>query len=215
MIPLISLEEHFFTSHISDWSTYGYGEQFKWLPGLLNKLLDFDTTRLESMNANSIAIQVLSHAPGLGTASLSDCKQANDDMYVAIQRHPTRYAGFAVLPMGEPELAAEELRRCVKEMGFKGALVDNHVKGKHYEGKAYRVFWETVQDLDVPVYLHPTWPAKGVQTQQYEGEISEGAIASLGSSGWGWHSDVGRSSFSFTLLCAFAMIFCNIQYWRG
>lgn len=191
MIPLITLEEHFFTSSISDWSGYGYGEQLKHLPGVLEKLHDLSTIRLKSMDDNGINIQIISHAPGLGLASPEDCKKANDNLSAAVKAHPDRFAGFAVLPMHDPEAAAEELRRCIQDLGFVGALVDNHVKGQHYEGKAYHPFWKMVQDLDTQVYLHPTWPAEDIQKPQTLGEISPGATASLGSSGWGWHSDVG------------------------
>merc|ERR1711977_209257 len=41
-------------------------------------------------------------------------------------------------------------------------------------------------------YLHPTWPAPSVQLPQYQGEIPGSATASLGSSAWGWHADVGN-----------------------
>lgn len=147
MIPLIALEEHFFASHIQDWSGYGYGEQFKHLPNVVHKLLDLDTTRIELMDKNSIAMQLLSHAPGLcvGADPISDCQKANNQMYAATQRHPTRFAALAVLPMSKPEAAAQELSRCVKEMGFRGALIDNHVQGHHYEGKAYHVFWKMAE----------------------------------------------------------------------
>ncbi|KIW05022.1 uncharacterized protein PV09_04177 [Verruconis gallopava] len=195
MMPLVALEEHFFSSHVKDWARYGYGEQFKHLPNVVNQLLDLDALRLSHMDASGIAMQVLSHGPGLSVGgdgdALSDCRRANDLAHGATQRHPGRFAAFAALPMGEPEAAARELTRCVTQMGFRGALVDNHVAGRHYEGAAYHVFWRTAQELDVPVYLHPTWPADGVQKPQYEGELSAGAVASLGSSGWGWHSDVG------------------------
>jgi predicted TIM-barrel fold metal-dependent hydrolase len=196
MIPLITLEEHFFSSHISDWSTYGYSEQFKHLPGVVSKLLDLDNDRLASMDQTSIAIQVLSHGPGLAKSSgpdpVGDCQRANDEMAAAVKRHPTRYAAFAVLPMSLPEAAAKELSRCVKELGFKGALVDNHVDGVHYESEAYQNFWRTVQDLNVPIYLHPTWPSPDVQLPQYRGEIPTSATTSLSSSAWGWHADVGN-----------------------
>ena len=196
MIPLITLEEHFFSSQIEDWSTYGYGEQFKHLPGVVDKLLDLDHIRLKSMDENAISIQVLSHGPGLAKSSgpdpPGDCQKANDQMAAAVKRHPTRYAAFAVLPMSMPAEAAAELTRCVTELEFKGALIDNHVDGKHYESSAYHVFWRTVQDLDVPIYLHPTWPAPSVQLPQYQGDIPASATASVGSSAWGWHADVGN-----------------------
>lgn len=196
MIPLITLEEHFFSSHIQDWSKYGYGEQFKHLPDVVNKLLDLDSSRLASMDDNAISIQVLSHAPGLAKESgpdpLGDCKRANDEMAAAVDRHPERYAALAVLPMGMPDAAAKELTRCVKELDFKGALIDNHTSGIHYESKRYHNFWCTVEALDVPIYLHPTWPSPSIQLPQYQGDIPASATASLGSSGWGWHADVGN-----------------------
>lgn len=193
MIPLITLEEHFFTSAVQDWSNYGYSEQFKHLPGVLNALTDLDDSRLKSMDDNAISIQIISHGPGLGTADPEICRKANNQLGEAVRRHPKRYRGFAVLPMHEPEAAANELRRCVRDLGFVGALVDNHVRGKHYEGAAYRSFWRTVAELDTAIYLHPSWPSPEIQKPQYEGEISIGAMASLGSSGWGWHHDVAIS----------------------
>lgn len=45
-----------------------------------------------------------------------------------IQQNPTRFAGFAVLPVGSPEDAAIELKRAVEELGFKGALVKGSLK---------------------------------------------------------------------------------------
>ena len=41
-----------------------------------------------------------------------------------IAKRPDRFAGFAALPMQDPEAAARELTRCVKELGFVGALVN-------------------------------------------------------------------------------------------
>jgi predicted TIM-barrel fold metal-dependent hydrolase len=196
MIPLITLEEHFFSSHIKDWSTYGYSEQFKHLPGVVDKLLDLDSLRLASMDENAISIQVLSHGPGLakgdGPDPLGDCRRANDEMADAVRRHPTRYAALAVLPMSMPDAAAKELARCVTELNFRGALVDNHVSGKHYESPRYHIFWRTAEALNVPIYLHPTWPSPDIQLPQYQGDILASATASLGSSGWGWHADVGN-----------------------
>lgn len=67
--------------------------------------------------------------------------------------------------MHDPKEAAEELTRCVKQLGFKGALVnDTQRAGEEgddmifYDGPEWDVFWKTCTDLDVPFYLHPRNP---------------------------------------------------------
>lgn len=67
--------------------------------------------------------------------------------------------------MHDPQGAADELRRCVKEYGFKGALVNDTQRcGEDGEGYIFYdqpewdVFWSTCTELDVPFYLHPRNP---------------------------------------------------------
>jgi predicted TIM-barrel fold metal-dependent hydrolase len=92
--------------------------------------------------------------------------------------------------MGDPVEAAAELRRAVTELGFVGALVDNHCRDKFYDGEEYAVFWAAVEELDVPVYLHPNWPSEEMLAR-YGGGFGGAAAWSMASSGWGWHSDTG------------------------
>src|SRR5690606_19249691 len=70
-------------------------------------------------------------------------------------RNPTRYGAFAHLPMQDPQAAADELERTVKEHGFKGALVNGHTHGVYYDDPSYDLFWKKVEELAVPFYLHP------------------------------------------------------------
>ena len=163
-------------------------------PVFADKLQDLDTIRLQDMDAGKVSFQVISHAPG--SMSAEQCKAANDQLATVIKKNTTRFAGFAVLPVSEPQACADELSRCVKELGFVGALIDNHTaEGKYYDGEGYAVFWETVQELGVPVYLHPTWSTDEVVDSLYTGNFPAGATMSLSSSGWGWHSDVAMHMF--------------------
>src|SRR5204863_139352 len=85
---------------------------------------------------------------------------------LAITPHPTRFHGFAALPMAVPIAAARELERAVTTLGFKGAMVDNHLNLakdgslKHYDSSEYDILWETAQRLDVPIYIHPAPPSQ-------------------------------------------------------
>lgn len=67
--------------------------------------------------------------------------------------------------MHDPQTASAELRRCIKDYGFKGALVNDTQRNDEsgtgmifYDGPEWDVFWSTVQELDVPFYLHPRNP---------------------------------------------------------
>lgn len=213
--PLIGLEEHFFsTAVLNSPSADLYTEQFKSIPGLLDKLKDLGSLRLQLMNESQITMQVISHGPSQPSLSPSDCRAANTQLHEAIcatAETRARFAGFATLPMAEPDEAAKELAYCVEELGFVGALIDNHVSGTTYEGPTYRSFWYTVQSLGVPIYIHPTWAtdqqrlgvfpdlkpdgsgtSAGVDNATV---LNSSAVNSLMSSSWNWHSDVALHVF--------------------
>lgn len=187
--PLIALEEHFFSTGVLETLEDAYSEQFKHVPGLRDKLADLDELRLSDMDKGKVSLQVISHACSPGAPTPKICQEGNDQLAAACRKHPDRFAGFAVLPMADPEESARELERTVK-YGFVGALIDNHVNGTYYDGSEYDTLWQKAQDLDVPIYLHPTWPSDNM-TQQYTGNFSAGASRSLGASGWGWHTETG------------------------
>lgn len=64
-------------------------------------------------------------------------------------------------PMAEPLLAADELRRCVTDLGFVGALIDNHLPyGTFYDSEHFHLVFTAAQDLDVSLYLHPSFPTR-------------------------------------------------------
>jgi predicted TIM-barrel fold metal-dependent hydrolase len=71
-----------------------------------------------------------------------------------------------------------------------GALIDNHANGRYYDGLEYNGLWETAQELDVPIYLHPVMPTQAVLQALYQGNYSDKAALSIGTFGFGWHSDV-------------------------
>lgn len=188
--PLIALEEHYFSTAAINTLDDKMVEQFKYIPGLRDKLTDADTLRLSEMDKGKVSFQVISHACIAGAPSPQVCRDGNDQLAQDIKKHPDRFAGFAVLPMSDPEASARELERAVKALGFVGALIDNHVHGTYYDGASYDTFWRKAEELDVPIYLHPTWPSENMSAQ-YTGNFSPGASRSLGASGWGWHTETG------------------------
>jgi predicted TIM-barrel fold metal-dependent hydrolase len=188
--PLIALEEHYFSKAAMDTLDDKMVEQFKFIPGLREKLTDADQLRLSEMDKGKVSLQVISHACVAGAPPAWVCREGNDQLAHDIKSNPERFAAFAVLPMSDPQECARELERTVKQHGFVGAMIDNHVHGKYYDGDEYDVFWKMAEDLDVAIYLHPTWPSDNMNPQ-YSGNFSDGARRSLGASGWGWHTETG------------------------
>jgi aminocarboxymuconate-semialdehyde decarboxylase len=64
------------------------------------------------------------------------------------------YAFATILPCGGPGLI-KETERAVRELGLKGVFIHSSHKGSYPDDDEARPFWELVQDLDVPVMIHP------------------------------------------------------------
>ncbi len=63
--PLITLEEHFLTTPTPPSLLTQYTDQLAHVPSVLSKLTSLSTLRRTDLATNGIALQVISHAPGL------------------------------------------------------------------------------------------------------------------------------------------------------
>jgi 2,3-dihydroxybenzoate decarboxylase len=161
----IALEEHFMHP---DFIEYFAGNKECIKPELYDKVIpileDFGASRLDVMDKNGIDFAVLSlSGPGLqvekDTAKAVRLQRVvNDSLAKEVHKRPDRYGGFAHLAMQDPKAAADELERCVKQLGFRGAMINGATNGVYLDDRRYDVFWERVQALDVPIYLHPANP---------------------------------------------------------
>jgi aminocarboxymuconate-semialdehyde decarboxylase len=65
----------------------------------------------------------------------------NDHIAACCASNPNRFAGLGTLPMQSPELACQELRRCVKDLGLAGVQIGSHVNARTLADPAlFRVF---------------------------------------------------------------------------
>jgi 2,3-dihydroxybenzoate decarboxylase len=60
--------------------------------------------------------------------------------------------------MQDPGAAADELERCVRELGFQGAMVNGQTNGSYLDDDRYSIFWERASALHAPIYIHPNNP---------------------------------------------------------
>lgn len=155
---------------------------------MVTKLRSLGDERIQDLDNGNVSLQVISHSPG--TRSPAVCSAANDELASAISKYPTRMAGFATLPMSDPEAAAKEIERCVRDMGFVGALVDNHAEGQFYDDERFWTVFEKANELDVPIYIHPTYAADSMM-EHYKGNYDDRIAIALSAYGWGWHAETG------------------------
>jgi gamma-resorcylate decarboxylase len=173
----IALEEHVaIEATLGDSKVFG---EHVW-SDLRLRLLDVQDMRLREMDKHGIEMMILSlNAPAVQAIhdvkrAIEVARQANDALAAEVRTRPNRFATFAALPMQDPQAASAELTRCVRELGFVGALVNGFSQAGspetvlYYDLPQYRPFWRTVEALGVPFYLHPRNPLPG-WTKFYEG----------------------------------------------
>lgn len=64
------------------------------------------------------------------------------------------YAFATILPCSGPAFV-KETERAIRQLGLKGVFIHSSHKGHYPDDDEARPFWEMVQDLDVPVMIHP------------------------------------------------------------
>src|SRR3984957_17061640 len=160
-IRKIALEEHFTTPELAKRNVARPTRSDTIFADIERRLGDFDQLRIETMDQAGIDLTVLSvTTPGVqaerdAKTAIKLAQDANDFLAREVGKRPKRYAGFAHLPTQDAGAASAELERAVKELGFKGALINGQTNGNYLDADMYIPFWERAQALDVPVYLHP------------------------------------------------------------
>jgi predicted TIM-barrel fold metal-dependent hydrolase len=194
--PLITLEEHFIAHAIanSSWNAERVpnwplpGDELElpyYTPDQLSRALDVGSGRVQDLDAAGIVIQVISQIPTTHVPPANLCIAANTELAAATHAHPDRLAGFALLPMLDPVVAATELQRAVRDLGFLGTLIPNHANERYYDDSFFWPIFEMAQELDVPVYLHPSYVADD-QFQHFTGNYSQIMSLVLATYGYGW-----------------------------
>jgi predicted TIM-barrel fold metal-dependent hydrolase len=217
----IAIEEHFDHPAVSDLAgasraqmearARALGLEPDWLAAVQDRLFEFDEQRLAVMDSGNVDISVLSlTTPGVQGITDQDravtaARQINDFLAnEVIARNPSRYAGFATLPLQDPLEASRELERCVTKLGFKGALVNGYTSlppgptqssgGEYLDETKFWPFWESAAALRVPIYLHPR--------TQFEQRAYEGHRELAGAT-WGF----GAETAMHTLRLVFSGLF--------
>ncbi|MGK5684069.1 amidohydrolase family protein [Actinoplanes sp. URMC 104] len=163
-------------------------------------LADLGRRRIGDMDAGGLDVQILSaHTPSVqnipGRRGIDLAYRLNRQLVDGpIAKYPGRFKAFATLPLQSPEAAADELERSVREDGFLGALTNGHITKKYLDHPDFEPVLARAVALDVPIYLHPGYPADEIfkilystTRSQYTKEFQPYIFSG---SGYGWHQEV-------------------------
>ena len=195
---VVALEEHYWDAEVAK---HFDGAEAR-SPKLRAKLDDLGELRIKEMDEAGITVQVLSHgAPALqrmnAETAVALARRANDRLKQAIDAHPDRFAGFAVLPTADPQAAADELERAVTKLGFKGAMVHGLTNGVFFDDQRFWPICERAQALDVPLYLHPAMPHPAVIEVYYKDYAKD--FPTILTAGWGFTVETATQGIRMVL----------------
>ena len=182
---LVALEEHFTGQAILDTASATAIPNHMFPKSVVDDLIDLGPSRIKNMDKGNMSIQVISHTPTVEPPEV--CRAVNNQLFEAVNNSNGRYRGFGFLPMGDPEAIPAEFERCVSVLGFVGTLIPNHAHGRYYDAKAYWPLFEKAQELDVPIYLHPT-PTDDFK--RYSGNYDNIVQTLIAGPALCWHTDI-------------------------
>jgi aminocarboxymuconate-semialdehyde decarboxylase len=100
----------------------------------------------------------------------------NDALAAVIAPDKAHFGGWALLPMQDPQAAAKELRRCVRDHGFVGGHIASNVRGVYLHDDSFAPIFQAAVELNVPLFVHPADPLGKDRTKEFELTIVAGYL---------------------------------------
>lgn len=178
---------------------------------------DLGDNRIGDMDLHGIDMQIVSYSSPAQLVpheqAVTIARAANDRLAEAVRANPTRLNGFAALPWQDPGAAVDELGRAIGELGLKGAMIPGRPGDTFLDDPKYTSVLSKLNELAVPIYLHPFYPLPQVQRAYYAGLRPE-VSAQFALGGWGWHLEAGIHVLRLILSGVFEQ-FPNLQVISG
>jgi aminocarboxymuconate-semialdehyde decarboxylase len=118
--------------------------------------------RITDMNRAGVAVQVLSPIPvtfcyQASAAGAAELAAAQNEFFARIvHEHPTRFAALGAVALQDADKAIDELRRCMRELGFLGVEIGTQVGGIELADPSLDRFFSVAHELGALVLVHPS-----------------------------------------------------------
>jgi len=86
-------------------------------------------------------------------------RMVNEFTAQEVRKRPAQWVGLATLPLQDTGLAVRELTHAVNNLGLKGVVMGSNVNGRGFDEEAFLPFFAKVEELGVPIFIHPNNPA--------------------------------------------------------
>ncbi len=117
--------------------------------------------RLGDCDRHGVGVQVLSTVPVLFAYWAKPehgrdvSRFLNDHLAGVVREHPRRFVGLGTLPLQDPQLAIEELERCMGELGMAGVQLGTHVGPWNLDAPELFGVLQRAAELGAAVFIHP------------------------------------------------------------
>ena len=153
-----------------------------------NRLIDLYEMRMQEMDKYDVDMHLLAlTSTGVqmmeADRAVAVAEIGNDRLHEAIQRHPDRFTGLATIAVQDPPRAVKEIERAIKKLKLNGIMINSHTNGEYLSEQKYWPILEAIEDLNVPLYIHPRAPIP-LMAKAYRADHLEHAI-------WGYQAETG------------------------
>ena len=129
-----------------------------------SQLFDMEA-QIRDMDRAGIDVAVQSCVLGWD-ATLENCRLINDSTAQLQKDYPHRFVGLAHAPVLDGECGLRELDRAISELGLQGATISSQVNGLSLDAREFTPFYDLMDRLGVPIFVHPALSPKGYSLMQ-------------------------------------------------
>lgn len=117
--------------------------------------------RIADMDADGVAVQVVSPTPitfchdAPPDAAVTLAAAQNEFLAELVGARPDRLRALGAVPLQDTAAAVDELRRCVRELGFLGVEIGTRVGERELGDDSLDPFFDEAAELGALVFVHP------------------------------------------------------------